>query len=72
MGKAFVESALERVKQQAKAEDYQIFDLHLLKKFPVAEVAGQLGVKRARVYVATYKISALLKQELRNSETQQR
>jgi RNA polymerase sigma-70 factor (ECF subfamily) len=70
--KHLLESALERVKQQAKAEDYQIFDLHVLKKFPVAEVARKLGVKRARVYVVKYRLSALLKQELRNAETLQR
>ena len=66
--KHLLESALEQVKQQANAEDYQIFDLHVLKKFPVAEVARKLGVKSARVYFAKYKVSAMLKREVQRLE----
>jgi RNA polymerase sigma-70 factor (ECF subfamily) len=66
--KHLLESALEQVKQQANAEDYQMFDLHVLKKFPVAEVACKLGVKNARVYFAKYKVSAMLKKEVQRLE----
>jgi RNA polymerase sigma-70 factor (ECF subfamily) len=66
--KHVLESALEQVKQQANAEDYQMFDLHVLKKFPVAEVARKLGVKSALVYFAKYKVSAMLKKEVRRLE----
>ena len=63
--KHLFEAALEKVKQRANPEDYQVFDLHVLKQFPVAEVARKLGIKTARVYVAKYKVSALLKRAVK-------
>jgi len=59
------EAALENVRSRVDPEYYQMFDLHLLKGWPAAKVAGRLGVKMGKVYFAKYKISRLLKKEVK-------
>ncbi|PYI87496.1 MAG: RNA polymerase subunit sigma [Verrucomicrobia bacterium] len=62
------EAALEKVKDQANLKQYQIFDLYVLKQWPVREVARTLGVSVGRVYLAKHRISGLLKQEISRLE----
>ena len=50
-------------------EQYQMFDLHVVRGWPAVKVARELGVKMGRVYFAKYKISRLLKKETRRLET---
>ena len=56
--------AVERVKQQVTASQYQIFDLYVLKKWPVGKVASTLGISSGRVYLAKHRIAQLVKREL--------
>jgi hypothetical protein len=42
-----------------------IFDLDVLKQWPVKEVARALDVSRAQVYVTKHRMAALLKQKIR-------
>jgi RNA polymerase sigma-70 factor (ECF subfamily) len=58
------EAALGRVKARVDARQWQIFDLYVLKQWPVADVAKTLGVSAGRVYIAKHRISRLLKKEL--------
>jgi RNA polymerase sigma factor (sigma-70 family) len=58
-------AAIERVKPQIREEQYQIFDLYVLKEWPVARVARTLGVSVGRVYLAKHRVSALIKKEIR-------
>jgi RNA polymerase sigma factor (sigma-70 family) len=62
------EVAIERVKRRVKEEHYQIFDLHIVKRLPVTEVAATLGVSSAKVYLIKHRISALIKKEIRTLE----
>ena len=62
--------ALERVKRKANARQFQIFDLHVMKKHPAERVAQGLGIKVAEVYLAKHRIGALVKQEVRRLERQ--
>lgn len=57
-------TALAWLKQQVSDEQFQIFDLHVLKERPVLEVARALGVAPATVYVVKHRLSRLLKPEL--------
>jgi RNA polymerase sigma factor (sigma-70 family) len=57
-------AALGWLKTQVSDEHYQIFDLHVLKERPVAEVARALGVAPATVYVVKHRVSHLLRPEL--------
>jgi len=58
------EAALARVKQQVKARQFQMFDLYVLKQWPVKEVARALDVSIGQVYVTKHRIARLLKKEI--------
>jgi RNA polymerase sigma-70 factor (ECF subfamily) len=58
-----VEAAMERVKGQVEPKEFQIFDLHVLREWPVAKVAETLRTTQAHVYYAKYKVARLIKKE---------
>ena len=64
-----VNAALANLRAQVDPEQYQMFDLHVVRGWPAVKVARELGVKMGRVYFAKYKISRLLKKETRRLET---
>ena len=57
--------ALERVKRRVSGQQFQIFDLHVLQNLPVSDTARTLRVSAASVYMAKYRVGALLKKELK-------
>ncbi len=61
-------AAIDRVKRRVNARQYQIFDLYVIKQWPVQKVASTLGVNTGRVYLAKHRISALIKREIKNLE----
>ena len=63
--KAIFDAALEKVRHYAKAAQYQLFDLYVIKHLPVLKVARLLGVNVGRVYLAKHRISALLRKEMK-------
>ncbi len=63
--KKMFDAALEKVRPQVRANQYQLFDLYVLKQWPVQKVAQALSVSVGRVYLAKHRISALLKKELK-------
>jgi len=65
-----LDQALAKVKQTADPEQFQMFDLHVRRALPAREVARKLEVSTARVYVAKYKIAALLKRQVQRLEKQ--
>ena len=58
------EAALERVKHTVKAKHYQVYDLYVLKQWPVAKVAQVLGLNAGQIFVAKHRILALMKKEV--------
>src|SRR2546426_4058434 len=62
-------AAAERVKRQVDPEQYQLFDFHVLKQWPAVKVARKLGVNLGQVYFAKYKISKLMKKEIKKLDT---
>jgi RNA polymerase sigma factor (sigma-70 family) len=60
--------ALARIKQKVSIKEFQIFDLYVLKAWPVSEVKRMLHVSAAHVYVTKHRISALIKKEVRKLE----
>jgi RNA polymerase sigma factor (sigma-70 family) len=58
-------AALDRVKRQVSARQFQIFDLHVLQNWPVSEVSRTLRVNIGQVYLAKHRVSALLKKSVR-------
>jgi len=68
--KNLVDAAIERVKEQVAAKQFQIFDLATLKELPVREVTKLLKVNAAQVYLARHRVSALVKKEAARLEAQ--
>jgi len=62
-------AAIEKVRRRVDARQYQIFDLYVIKEWPVKKVAGTLGVSPGQVYLAKHRVSALVKKEIANLET---
>lgn len=65
-----LQAAIDRVKQQVREEQYQIFDLQVLRQWPVSRITSTLGVSAARVYLAKHRVAALIKKEVRSLKKQ--
>lgn len=65
-----VEVAMARVKARITPRQYQIFDLSVVKEWPVREVTRTLNVNAARVYLARHRVSRLVREELLRLEKQ--
>jgi RNA polymerase sigma-70 factor (ECF subfamily) len=64
------EAAITRVKKEVNAKQFQMFDLYTIKEKSAQEVARQLNVPVAQVYLAKHRISSLLKKELTRLRSQ--
>ena len=64
--KTIFETALKKVRGQVKARQYQLFDLYVVKGWPVVKVARALGVNVSHVYLAKHRVSLLLKKEMKD------
>jgi len=58
------EAAVERVKHRVKEEQFQIFDLYVVKKWSAGKVAETLGVNIAHVYLAKHRVAGLIRHEI--------
>ena len=61
--KNLADVAIERVKLRVGTKQFQMFDLYVLKNWPVREVARSLHTNVAYVYVAKHRITSLIRQE---------
>ena len=59
-----LDAALRRVRAKVDGKQYQIFDLHVRKKWPVARVSKAMRINRARVYLAKHRITNSIKKEI--------
>jgi RNA polymerase sigma-70 factor (ECF subfamily) len=67
-----MESALQRIKRRVPMEQYQMFDLFVIKGWQARDVARTLGVTIAHVYVVKHRLSKLLRAELHALESRER
>jgi RNA polymerase sigma-70 factor (ECF subfamily) len=65
-----LDTAMRRVKRHVKEEHYQMFDLYVLKQWPVRKVAQTLDVSVGQVYLAKHRVSLLIRREIRALERQ--
>jgi RNA polymerase sigma factor (sigma-70 family) len=63
-----MDAALETIKARVDAEDYQLFDQHVLKGETAISVARKLGARLSRVYLVKYRVSRMLTKEVRRLE----
>ncbi len=61
--KNLMDAAIQRVKNRVSIEQYQMFDLFVLKQWPARDVARTLGVTIGHVYVAKHRVSKLIRKE---------
>jgi RNA polymerase sigma-70 factor (ECF subfamily) len=61
-------AATEKVKSQVSPKQFQMFELYVLREWPVSKVADTLGVNAGQVYLAKHRVSRLLKKEIRKLE----
>ncbi len=59
-----LEAALERVKGTTSSRQFQIFHLAVIRELPVREVCAALKVGAAQVYLAKFRITALVRKEV--------
>jgi RNA polymerase sigma-70 factor (ECF subfamily) len=70
--KNLMEVAMERVKEQASSKEYLLFYQQVVKEWPAAKVASKYHVSRASAYMAKYRISKLVREEVRRLERTKR
>ncbi|HKS37864.1 MAG TPA: sigma-70 family RNA polymerase sigma factor, partial [Verrucomicrobiae bacterium] len=63
-----MEVALEKVKQKVSSKQFLLFHQQVVKQWSPKKTAQKYGVSLAQVYMAKYRISALVKKEIRNLE----
>ena len=66
--KATFEAALARVRETTNPRHFQAFDYCVLKRWPVAKVAGTLGMNAAQVYLAKHRVAQAMKRAVRQIE----
>jgi RNA polymerase sigma factor (sigma-70 family) len=63
-----MDAAMQRVRTRITPRQYQIFDLYVLKEWPVREVTRTLNVNAAQVYLTKHRVSGLVREELQRLE----
>ncbi|HEX2747795.1 MAG TPA: sigma-70 family RNA polymerase sigma factor [Verrucomicrobiales bacterium] len=61
-------TAVARVKQRVKGEQWQLFELNVLKEWPGPKVAAAMKVSVMAVHVAKFRIGAQIKKEVKRLE----
>jgi DNA-directed RNA polymerase specialized sigma24 family protein len=61
--KHLIALATERLKKRINDSTFQIFDLHVLRGWPAAEVARTLGINIAQVYLAKLRVGRSFRKE---------
>ena len=64
-----METAIERVKRQVDPKHYQIFDLYVLRQWPVAKISKALEISKARIYMAKHRVEGLIKNQIKLLES---
>jgi len=67
--KNLMSAAIDRVKKKADPKHYQIFDLYVMKEWPVTKITTHLKINAGLVYLAKHRVSALIKKELKYLNT---
>lgn len=63
-----LQMAKHQVKRRVSEEQYQLFDLYVVKEWPVARIREMLGVSATQIYLAKHRIARLLRKEVRRLE----
>ena len=67
--KNITEMAMDRVKTQVSPKQYQIFNLYVMKKWPMNKISEALGVNMGQIYLAKHRVGGVLKREIKQLES---
>jgi RNA polymerase sigma-70 factor (ECF subfamily) len=59
-----LEAALNRIKNKVDPAHFQVYELHVFQKWPVAKAAAAIKATSAHVYLIKHRINKLLKKEI--------
>lgn len=65
-----MDAAIDRVKRKVNARQYQLFDLYVIKQWPVEDLIETFHVSADQVYQAKSRVSAMIRKEMQGLETQ--
>ncbi len=65
---ALLDMARTLVKRRVGLKQYRMFELYALQQVPLKKVTKMLGVNAAQVYMAKYRITQMLKREMKDLE----
>ena len=63
------EGAITRVKKKVDPKQFQIFELAVLKEWPIENIQAFLKVSKTRIYVAKHRVFGLIKAEIEKLKT---
>ncbi|HEX3800513.1 MAG TPA: sigma-70 family RNA polymerase sigma factor [Verrucomicrobiae bacterium] len=63
-----MDAAIDRVKKKVDPEHFQVFDLYVVKKWPVLKVARTLKINPGKVYLIKHRIGNAIKIEIKKLE----
>ena len=66
---ALADAALARVKRRVPPRQFQMFDLYVVKQWPLRRISRTLGVSMGQVYLVKARVSFLLQHETRRVRT---
>jgi RNA polymerase sigma factor (sigma-70 family) len=64
------ETALAQVREQVAPKHFQMFDLYVMKQWPLGRISRTLGVSAAQVYLTKSRVSFLLKRQTKRLQAQ--
>lgn len=64
------EAALAQVRERVAPKHFQMFDLYVIKQWPLSRISRTLGVNAAQVYLVKSRVSFLLKKQTRRLQAQ--
>jgi RNA polymerase sigma-70 factor (ECF subfamily) len=62
-------AALEKLERQVSAKHYQVFYLHVIKQYPVEQVAEVTNMKPDQVYLIKHRLGVIFKKAIEESES---
>jgi RNA polymerase sigma-70 factor (ECF subfamily) len=62
-------AAIDRVRRRFDPKQFQMFELAVLKEWPIERIRSFLKVSAARIYVSKYRVVALVKSEVKHLKT---
>jgi RNA polymerase sigma-70 factor (ECF subfamily) len=65
-----IRAALNSLKTEISGEQFQIFDLYVVRKLKASEVAAAVGVSVGQVYLSKHRVARLLKREVKRLEAE--